>query len=286
MNSMKVEFTGERMIPEINRHDLIYAEHTLRYFFASQFAAGKIVLDVASGSGYGSRLLFDKGARRVVGVDISQEAVAYAKEKYEKPGIEFLVGDAESLPFRYQTFDLVISFETIEHVQDCERFLQEIRRVLKKDGVVIFSTPNALVYPKGNIFHIKEFTPVELTQLLRLHFRYVELLYQHSVLASYVLPESMLAQGERRYQLQSLLVPGGSKEEHMYLVAICSDGTLTKPEGSVVLFTDQELKKQEAMIESLRRELNLIYNSRSWKILSFLRWIWKFTHFMRKTKSP
>ena len=78
-----MKFTGERMIPDENRHDAIYAEHLNRYFFASHFVKNRTVLDIASGSGYGSEILQKAGARRVYGVDISEEAIEFGKELYK-----------------------------------------------------------------------------------------------------------------------------------------------------------------------------------------------------------
>src|SRR6476646_7185805 len=114
-----MEFTGERYVPELDWPDLSY-EHWHRYLWASQFVAGKDVLDVACGEGYGSNFLA-KTAGRVVGVDISQETVDHAKNTYNQPNIEFYQGSAGAMPIEgTYLFDIIISFETIEHLDETE----------------------------------------------------------------------------------------------------------------------------------------------------------------------
>jgi len=116
--------------------------HLARYAFAAEFVKGKVVLDVACGWGYGSRFLFDKGARIVVGGDISAEAVECAQTFWRRQGTEFIVLDATRLPFADNSFDAIVSMETIEHLEQYKDFLSECNRVLEKGGVFICSTPN------------------------------------------------------------------------------------------------------------------------------------------------
>src|SRR4051794_32573767 len=83
-----------------------WAEHRTRYAFASELAAGRRVLDVACGSGYGSRILADAGADTVVGVDLDADAVVYARQRYGGPGVTFLPGNACAPPVT-GPFDLI-----------------------------------------------------------------------------------------------------------------------------------------------------------------------------------
>ncbi|WP_153070309.1 class I SAM-dependent methyltransferase, partial [Escherichia coli] len=115
-----LEFTGERFMPEVAGQ--IAFEHLHRYHFASRFCQGKRVLDVACGEGYGSRIL-SNAASSVVGVDISAEAVAHAQGKYARGSLEFVEASAASLPLPDDSFDVVVSFETIEHHDQHEEML-------------------------------------------------------------------------------------------------------------------------------------------------------------------
>ena len=149
-----MEKTTERMIPERDKGGTVYLEHMAHYIFASQFVKGKIVLDIASGTGYGAHYLARKGAKKVVGVDNSSQAIEYSHKLYSAENVEFMIGDARKIPSGINTFDVVVSFETIEHFNEQEAFIREVKRVLKKDGILIISTPNSYVYPPGNIWHV------------------------------------------------------------------------------------------------------------------------------------
>ncbi len=145
--------TDERMVPE-SSHGSTFWEHVARYEFAAARSNGKDVLDIACGEGYGAAAMVDSGARSVVGVDVDPAACDHARSRY---GIRAIVGSAESIPLPDSTIDLIVSYETIEHVSDPERFIRECRRVLKPDGELIISTPNMDVYDEiaeHNPFHI------------------------------------------------------------------------------------------------------------------------------------
>ncbi|GEM_PF-2020797 len=120
-------------------------EHLARYAFAAPLCRGRRVLDVACGEGYGTYLLAHAGASAVVGVDVAAEAIAVAEARFSAPGVRYLAGDATDLPAVLggeAPFDLIVSYETIEHVPDVDRFLEGIRSVLAPDGIVILSAPN------------------------------------------------------------------------------------------------------------------------------------------------
>jgi SAM-dependent methyltransferase len=137
-----MEFTGERFVPGPDA-GLLEAEHIQRYRFASGYAKGKSVLDIACGSGYGSKILGDAGAAFVTGVDVSSEAVDFAKNKYGSGLITFQVADAEH--FLHGKFDLIVSFETLEHLDDRRLFLANLSAMLNRHGVLIISTPNKAI---------------------------------------------------------------------------------------------------------------------------------------------
>lgn len=138
-----MKFTGERFIP--SEKGRIRLEHYHRYAAVMELAKGKRVLDVACGEGFGASLVADI-ARSVIGVDISEEAIQHASVTYAKPNLAFHLGDATSLNFPDGSFDVVVSFETLEHISEQEQMIAQIRRVLTSDGVLVISTPNRPVY--------------------------------------------------------------------------------------------------------------------------------------------
>jgi SAM-dependent methyltransferase len=152
------------------------ALHEKRYRFALPWCHGREVLDVACGAGYGSALLASR-AKRVVGGDVDQETVAYARERYAAANVEFVVLDAQSLPFADGAFDVVCSFETIEHLPDREAYLREVARVLRPDGTYLVSTPRVdeTTVAPANPFHCVEYSRGDFEALLRTQFERVEL---------------------------------------------------------------------------------------------------------------
>ena len=235
-------FTGERFTadaPLLNTQ--IYHEHLHRYLFAAQCVRGLAVLDIACGEGYGSALLA-AGAASVVGVDVSAETVTHAKRKYRKPNLRFLTGECRSIPLKAQSVDVVVSFETIEHLEEHEVFMRDIRRVLKPGGLLIISSPDREKYEgrgvEKNPFHKKELSHPEFADLMRQHFQHVALLEQKLVAGS-SLEVSADSESEnnttRGYFRGGLgggeFVPGAP--QGLYVLAVCSDAELPAlPVGS------------------------------------------------------
>jgi SAM-dependent methyltransferase len=182
-------FTGERLTSDYGGQTKF--EHLHRYLLAREFCRGVDVLDVASGEGYGAALLAQI-ARSVAGIEIASEAVAHATTSYARPNLRFLGGDARALPLQDEAFDVVVSFETIEHFAEQERFVAEVRRVLRPGGLFIVSTPDRDNYSPAeapaNPYHVRELTRDEFLVLLRGHFADVDILLQRPVLGSVMLP--------------------------------------------------------------------------------------------------
>ena len=155
-----------------------------QYAFAAGFVRDKVTLDIACGNGFGSNYLKQKGARLVIGGDISAEAIESAKQFCErKEGIDFIVLEATRLPFPDNSFEAIVSIETLEHLREHDKFLQECKRVLKDDGIFVCSTPNKEIsaYVAGkpvNPYHINELSPRELGDLLSKYFVKIQLLGQ------------------------------------------------------------------------------------------------------------
>src|ERR1035438_8652432 len=142
VEAMQVEFTGERVIPGRVDADLLN-EHMARYAFAARLARGKRVLDAGCGAGYGAAELA-QAADSVVGIDCATEAIEFARANYRLPNLRFEQGSCTHLPYPDGSFDLVVAFEVIEHLENWRDFLQEVRRVLAPAGPVIVSTPHPL----------------------------------------------------------------------------------------------------------------------------------------------
>ncbi len=156
-------------------HWQLACEHVARYAFAAQFCKGRRVLDVACGEGYGSLLLRRAGAASVLGVDISSDAIAAASARFTEPAIRYVVGDAMSLSSVLKDeapFDVIVSFEALEHVADADRFLAEIAAARPPGGIVIISAPQEAGPPgqaSANPFHARTMTFEEFQEVTCRH---------------------------------------------------------------------------------------------------------------------
>ena len=181
--------SGERLLPTWEH--ISVAEHLHRYALATSLASGKRVLDIASGEGYGSRLL-GSVARNVLGVDRSPAAVVHATRKYGGPSVRFLQADATRIPCRDAAFDLVVSFETIEHLLDQDAMMAEIRRVLTPDGLLVMSSPERANHGEKegyvNEFHVLELYGQEFLDLVGRYFPHVAHLRQQVLTCSALWP--------------------------------------------------------------------------------------------------
>ena len=169
-----------------SRFDSLVAEHFNRYKFCEPFIVGKSVLDAACGNGFGARLMAEAGAKQIDAIDISPEAIAMAQQHYPHLNVRFEVGDLLSLTVTNH-YDVAVSFETIEHIVETERYLQVMHNALKPGGLFFVSTPNRKVANPGatrfdkpkNPFHRFELTRDELVQLLGNYFLLDEIYGQH-----------------------------------------------------------------------------------------------------------
>lgn len=183
-----MEYTGERVIPDqMSPMNGMLLEHIARYQFSLLYLNGR-VLDFATGSGYGGQLIAKnlKGAvKEVVGVDVSETSIHYAKGRYHHPNVTYVVGDVldRTLPEQLGQFDCIVSFETIEHVADFERFMENMWALLKPGGTLVLSTPfgQGVGQPTNEPFHAHQFTETEFEALFE-RFTSVEYYYQRGVL--------------------------------------------------------------------------------------------------------
>ncbi len=240
-----MKFTGERFIP--TEHGEISLEHYHRYAATSEYVKDKVVLDVACGEGYGSDLMA-LGAASVVGVDLSTEAVEHARQTYADRGnLRFLQASAIALPFPDSSFDVVVSFETIEHLAEQEQMLCELRRVLRPAGILMISSPNRPVYSeesgRHNEFHVKELDFSEFDSLLRSKFSRIRYFGQRFMMGSVLQP---LEGGGNRFDAlcehNDGIRNGISPLQHpVYFVAVCGDEASVFPEARSSFLLPREL---------------------------------------------
>lgn len=173
MSETGLLFTGERFLPDCERE--IWYEHFHRYTMALGFAEGKHVLDAACGEGYGSHVLAQK-ANSVVGVDVSESAINHAQKNYQQANLQFVKSNVLNMKFKDHSFDLVVSFETLEHLVEHDQLMAEFKRVLKPDGMLLISTPDKKEYSDktgfDNEYHHKELYQHEFAELINNSFEY------------------------------------------------------------------------------------------------------------------
>jgi ubiquinone/menaquinone biosynthesis C-methylase UbiE len=245
-----MEFTGERYIPSLQGH--IKYEHIHRYALCMQLVIDKSVLDLASGEGYGAAIL-SKVAQSVVGVDIDTASIEYAKREYsDYENLRFLTGSCESIPLPEKSIDVVTSFETIEHHDQHQEMLQEIKRVLKPDGLLVISSPNRLIYSDqsgySNPFHVKELYYEEFIHLLSQNFKHIQVYGQRLAAGSFILPlENSEETNINNYSgnitdVKQIVRP---LESPLYFIAICSDRSevINSVISSVYIDTNDDLLK-------------------------------------------
>lgn len=182
-----LEYTGERIIPKLMKPtNGMLLEHIARYYFSTPYVKGR-VLDFACGSGYGSQMIAKARKEEItemIGVDIDEETVNYAKGTYNHPLLTYMVGDVldEELPRKLGTFDTILSFETIEHVGDDQLFMRIVYQLLNPGGTLVLSTPfgQGRGKPCNEPFHIHQFTREEFHNFFTV-FSEVDIYYQRGV---------------------------------------------------------------------------------------------------------
>ena len=167
-----LEDTGERIIPKLMKSmNGMLLEHLARYYFAAPYVKGR-VLDIACGVGYGSHMTAKERKREVteiVAVDNDADAIQYAEREYHHQKIAFVRGDAmdPALPERLGTFDTILSFETVEHVEDDRFFVEQLDRMLRPGGTLVLSSPfgRGRGQPTSEPFHKHQLTPEQFREL-------------------------------------------------------------------------------------------------------------------------
>jgi SAM-dependent methyltransferase len=256
-------FTGERFMPEVRGP--IWYEHWHRYVAVAPLAAGKRVLDAACGEGYGSYLLAHDAAL-VTGVDIAADAIAHAALHYAQPNLRFAVGSVTQLPLAPASVDLIVSFETIEHLREQEQMLAEFRRVLAADGILVVSSPNRPVYNEGgaveNHFHVRELDRAELAALLAPAFPR-QTWYAQRAIAQSVLWAETPASGAPSFLTLAdhRPVTSPAPAPPMYYVVVCGGDNAVLPAlPALSLFDDGERSLWRDYMRALAREGELAWD--------------------------
>jgi SAM-dependent methyltransferase len=240
-----LEFTGERYVPGI-AGEIAY-EHWHRYAFVRRLASGRRVLDVACGEGYGSALLA-QAAAQVTGVDIDQSAIAHAQASYgTRSNLRYLHGSATKLPLADASVDLVVSFETIEHLPRDEqpRMLAELARVCAPGGIAVLSAPNPVEYSQArgysNPFHLHEPSREELAQLIAAVFPAQRWYRQRRYFGSALWRERSGSDAFEVLTCDDTGVRDASPPPAMYYLVIATrnEADLPPPAPGVSLFSDR-----------------------------------------------
>jgi ubiquinone/menaquinone biosynthesis C-methylase UbiE len=263
-----LEFTGERVVPGLVDENL-FNEHLARYRFAGRYADGARVLDAGCGTGYGTRELTN--AISYVGIDISAGALAHARSAFGRPEAHFLLSPCEALPFADGSFDLVLAFEVIEHLDRWQQLLSESKRVLRPGGVLLVSTPNKAWYTASraaagpNPWHVHEFDYAEFGAALRDVFPHVHLWTQNHTESIAFVPASC-APGVLDAP------PDAAPETAHFFLAACSgspiadmrawawlpaSGNTLRERLEHIALLNSELKQKDEWLAELHREMDV-----------------------------
>ena len=241
----------ERYVPDEPGTNFMRQEHLIRYKYASNFVKNKVVLDVACGSGYGCDILLKSGAKIVNGIDISEDAIVFCKTHFTDSKLIFKQNNSLNLDFPDDSFEVITCFEFLEHIDQHEEFMSEMKRVLKPNGLLIISTPNTEIYgvdkihdiKTDNPFHLKELDKIQFSQLLKNHFNHFEILHQ-------VYPNTIgIMKGNSKNEFKEFVFSDNDVEfnasiESKYFIGICSDDSINNPVNGLYLFNSPTIFNQ------------------------------------------
>jgi ubiquinone/menaquinone biosynthesis C-methylase UbiE len=260
------DFTGERLTT--TKRSEIMIHHLHRYAMAIDLARGKVVLDIASGEGYGSNLLA-KVAQSVLGVDIEKKVVDFANKKYTQPNLEFKVGSTSLIPSKDKVFDLIVSFETIEHHDEHEQMMEEFKRVLKPGGVLIISSPDKLNYTDipqyTNSFHVKELYKEEFKKIIARYFAYAQHFNQNLFYNSIIVSDNGDASKFKEFNGDfDKIIENETLSIPMYNICVASDEPIENEN-----FADASIFNAQEVFNDIKNKEAEIYASKTYKIGKF-----------------
>ena len=220
-------------------------------------------------------MMLDAGAKKVVGIDNSAEAIEYCKKNYKKDNLEFKTEECEKINLD-TIFDVVVSYETIEHLKNQSHFVSEVKRLLKDDGIFIVSTPNKETYPTDNPYHFREFTESEFKSFLGKYFSNVTMFYQYYP-ASMAICKPMGVMDDLKinfFDITKFKIDSSNKEFNLnnttglFFIAICSNSTIENIDNKLYFFketNDQSISPeqheqdhlQELRVLNKKKDVNL-----------------------------
>lgn len=247
------DWSGERLETHIFTETT--TEHLHRYALSIEYVKNKIVLDIASGEGYGSNIL-SQYAKYVTGVDICEETVKNANQKYLRPNLIFKKGSTSQIPLEDNSVDVVISFETIEHHDQHDEMMLEIKRVLNANGVLIISTPDKKNYTDLpnviNPHHIKELYLEEFKTLMNKYFVYTEFGFQKMFTGS-IIERELSNNNLNEYYGDFKTIKRKSDFGQIYIVCVASDVIVTELKSSSFDGYDISQMQSENKVIRIRR---------------------------------
>jgi 2-polyprenyl-3-methyl-5-hydroxy-6-metoxy-1,4-benzoquinol methylase len=224
----KVSGGGERLVIKNWRSAKSSKDFTLahiqRYEWVLPYVKGLRCLEIGCGCGYGTNYLAKNNVNMIIGVDISSDAIKFAKKYYRLENLGFLQMDALNLKFENNSFDAVICFEVLEHLREEHqyRLLTEFVRILKDGGALYITSPNAAIHRGGYPFHYKELTRREFEWLLYKFYKNVNIFGQDLIVNGIRQKEHW-----RKYQFnlsyQNFIIVEDDIDSCWGLLAICKN---------------------------------------------------------------
>lgn len=259
------EWSGERLETFITNGAML--EHLHRYAMLYEIVKGKSVLDIACGEGYGSNILSDNAAH-VIAIDIDATTIEKASIKYKKENISFKKGVIENIACEDKSVDVIVCFETIEHVSDHNKVISEFKRVLKTDGLLVISTPDKLIYGKktnsGNSFHKKELYENEFKKLISENFHSFAFYKQKSFPGSIIQSESSY-EINKFYQGNYANTETNATFTPVYWIAIASNNSVPSLPSGIYMH-------EKSINHLLHEEANAVKKTITYRAGSILLW--------------
>jgi ubiquinone/menaquinone biosynthesis C-methylase UbiE len=263
------KWSGERLESFITNETM--TEHLHRYAIALELIAGKKVLDIACGEGYGTNLM-SKIAAQVTGIDSDKNTIEKAKKKYTAGNIVFLAGSVLKIPAQNNSFDVITCFETLEHVTEHDEMLSELKRVLSPTGILLISTPDKKNYSDKtgglNPFHKKELYEQEFKNLINRYFPHADF-YRQNFYTGSVITNGMKIEIQTRYTGNFEKINTDAANDAVYWIGITSQNKI--PE-----FPDSFFQHPETITQMLEKQAGLLKKTITYRTGNILLFPFKF----------